>query len=106
MKQYFLFASMLTLFLCSFCKNEDDKPQNEVMNFLVEGDWIHTAYETDNNKDGIFEDSALPCQISDVWRFNTDNTFQWRDELPYCDEDVDSVAVFKGTCFRTDKKLI
>lgn len=67
------------------------------MQFLVEGDWIHTAYQIDTDDNGSFEEAALPCQLGDVWRFTADNKFQWRDEVEYCDLDVDSVAIIPGT---------
>jgi hypothetical protein len=93
------FMLVVILFLSSFC-NKDNKPvdnESETHLLLVEGDWVHKSYLTDDNDDGVFEDTALPCQINDVWRFETDNSFQWRDELEYCDPDVDTVAIIKGT---------
>lgn len=94
MKKTFL-ALTLVIFFCSFCKKDNNTQTTETL--LIDGDWVHTAYKTDDNNDGVFEDAALPCQIGDVWRFSADHKFQWRDEVEYCDTDVDSVAVYNGT---------
>ena len=83
------------LLLCAFCK-KDNNVEN-IQAILIDGDWVHTEYLTDDNNDGTFEDASLPCQIGDVWRFSADHTFQWRDETEYCDTDVDSVAIIQGT---------
>ncbi len=90
--QYFL---PFILLLCSFCKKDSSTGTTELL--LIDGNWVTSEYLTDNNNDGIFEDASLPCQIGDVWRFTADHKFQWRDEIEYCDSDVDSIAVFNGT---------
>lgn len=64
--------------------------------FLVDGDWTQTQYLTDEDNDGVFEDTSLPCQIGDVWRFTPDHKFEWRDEAEFCDADADSVSIITG----------
>ena len=88
------FALLVILLFCAFSQ-KDYKLQTELL--LIDGDWVHTEYLTDANNDGIFENAALPCQIGDVWRFTADHKFQWRDEIEYCDMEVDSLAITHGT---------
>jgi hypothetical protein len=64
---------------------------------LVDGPWTLTAYLTDDDGDGVFTNAALPCQSGDVWVFMANRNFEMRDEIEYCDPDVDSVAIIAGT---------
>lgn len=80
--------------LCSFCTK--DNPV-QVEQTLVDGTWYQTAYLIDDNNDGVFEEASLPCQLGDGWKFAADHHYELRDELDYCDTDVDSVAVIPGT---------
>jgi hypothetical protein len=83
----------LLLVLSAFCKKET--PQ-QVEQILIAGTWIQYEYLTDDNADGIFTDASLPCQLYDGWKFSADHTFELRDEIEYCDTDVDSVSVISG----------
>lgn len=93
MKKMPLFLPFL-LVLSAFCKKE--KPQ-QVEQILIDGTWIQYEYLTDNNADGIFTDASLPCQLYDGWKFSADHSFELRDEIEYCDPDVDTVLVISGT---------
>ncbi|MBN8680947.1 MAG: lipocalin family protein [Chitinophagales bacterium] len=93
MKKIHHFLPVL-LILSAFCKKET--PQ-QVESILIDGTWIQYEYLTDDNADGIFTDASLPCQLYDGWKFNADHTFELRDEIEYCDSDVDSVVVIPGT---------
>ena len=84
----------MLLILCAFCK-KDSPSQLELV--LIDGTWTQTAYLTDDDGDGIFTDASLPCQFGDAWEFTADNKFELRDEIDYCDPDVDSVFTFYGT---------
>lgn len=93
MKKIHHFLPVL-LILSAFCKKET--PQ-QVESILIDGTWVQYEYLTDDNADGIFTDASLPCQLYDGWKFSSDHTFELRDEIEYCDTDVDSVAVISGT---------
>ncbi|MFN0215326.1 MAG: hypothetical protein ACKVT2_13805 [Saprospiraceae bacterium] len=93
MKNIKLFLPVLFI-LCSFCKK--DSPI-QVEQILVDGTWYQKAYLTDDDGDGVFTDASLPCQYDDGWKFTSDNKFELRDEVEYCDTDVDSVFVIPGT---------
>ncbi len=92
MKNFKFFFPTLLL-LCSFCKK--DSP-SQIGDMLVNGTWIQNEYLTDDDNDGVFTDNSLPCQVDDGWKFTSDNKFELRDEVEYCDTDVDSVLVISG----------
>lgn len=83
----------MLLVLSSFCKKESP---SQVEQILLDGTWSQSEYLTDDDNDGIFTDNSLPCQFGDGWKFTTGNKFELRDEVEYCDTDVDSVAVIPG----------
>ncbi len=93
MKNFKLFLPALFL-LCAFCK-KDSPAQVELI--LANGTWYLEAYFTDDNEDGIFEDVIFPCQSGDGFNFSPNYQFEMRDEIEYCDTDVDSVFVLPGT---------
>lgn len=84
----------MLLVLSSFCKKESP---SQVEQILLDGTWSQSEYLTDDDNDGIFTDNSLPCQFGDGWKFTTGNKFELRDEVEYCDTDVDSVAIIPGT---------
>ena len=90
---YIKFLLPLLLILCAFCK-KDNPPQVELI--LLNGTWVQYEYLTDDNTDGVFTDNSLPCQFGDGWKFTADHKFELRDEVEYCDTDVDSVSIIRG----------
>lgn len=92
MKKIQAFLPILFI-LCSFCKK--DSP-TEIEQILVDGIWIQSNYLTDDDNDGVFTDASLPCQFGDTWRFMANKKFELRDEIDYCDPDVDSVFTLSG----------
>ncbi|HAD13097.1 MAG TPA: hypothetical protein DCF33_11760 [Saprospirales bacterium] len=85
----------ILLILCAFCSK--DQQNNQIFATLTSGSWYQKSYQTDQNEDGVFEESAYPCQIDDSWHFAQNNTFEIRDELAYCDPDMDTLVVLSGT---------
>ena len=92
MKNFKIFLPTILL-LCAFCMK--DSP-SQVGDILVNGNWMQFEYLTDEDNDGIFTDNSLPCQFADVWKFTLDNKFELRDEIEYCNTDVDSIAIIPG----------
>lgn len=88
------FLLPILLVLTAFCKKDNSVQIEEV---LVDGTWFQTAYLTDDDGDGTFTDASLPCQLEDGWKFTADHNFELRDEIEYCNSDVDSVFVLPGT---------
>jgi hypothetical protein len=85
----------ILLILCAFCSKDQQK--NQTFTTLTSGIWYQKSYQTDQNEDGIFEESSYPCQINDSWHFESNNTLEIRDELAYCDPDLDTLVVLSGT---------
>jgi len=80
--------------LCAFCPKDSHSNLEQI---LLEGTWLHSGYYIDANNDGIFEEASLPCQIGDGWKFTADHKFELRDEIEYCNADLDSVSIINGT---------
>ena len=97
------FLLPMLLILCAFCKK--DSP-SQVEQVLIDGVWLHMAYQIDDNNDGVFEDAAFPCQIADGWKFLSDHKFEIRDEVEYCDTDVDTLAIIPGTWALQDHETV
>lgn len=87
----------LLLVVCAFCNKDNTPSVSQVQQILANGTWYQHAYLTDLDEDGAFEDTSYPCQFGDGWKFSADNKFELRDELEYCDPDMDSVLVIPGT---------
>ncbi len=84
----------ILVILCAFCKKDNVNSNEQI---LINGTWTQFEYLTDDDNDGVFTDNALPCQFGDGWKFTSDHKFELRDEVEYCDTDVDSVAIISGT---------
>ena len=76
-----------------FCKKENTVNTEQI---LVDGNWYHDSYLLDKDGDGVFTNELFPCQTGDVWKFDANNHFEIRDEIEYCNTDVDSVAIISG----------
>jgi len=92
MKNIHQFLPLLFV-LCAFCKKDNT---SQVEQILVNGTWYLEAYLTDDDEDGTFEDVTFPCQLGDGFKFAPNHAFELRDEIEYCDSDVDTVAVIPG----------
>jgi hypothetical protein len=93
MKKVFFCPIPALLMICAFYKTG----LSPVETVLTSGNWSYMEYQIDENDDGMFENAGLPCEEGDIWHFSADHTFEMRDEVTYCDSDVDSMVVISGT---------